>query len=58
MKMKEDQLVHEMSKCKTLAENLDEMADRLKERDAIITAKEREVCFWVSYSLIICLQIK
>lgn len=50
MKMKEDQLLHEMSKCKILAENLDEMADRLKERDAIITAKELEVCFWVLYS--------
>jgi len=35
----------DMSKCKKLAEAMDRMADELKEREAIVTAKELEVCF-------------
>jgi len=40
----EQELTHEMSKCKALAENMDQMADMLKEREAIVTARELEVC--------------
>ncbi|KAE9523683.1 hypothetical protein AGLY_015901 [Aphis glycines] len=39
----EDELTYAMSKCKALAEDLDKMSDTLKERDAIVTAKELEV---------------
>lgn len=39
----EEELTHEMSKCKEIAENMDRMADMLKEREAIVTAKELEV---------------
>jgi len=39
----EEELIHEMSKCKELAENMDKMADMLKEREATVTAKELEV---------------
>ncbi|KAL4104173.1 hypothetical protein QTP88_019484 [Uroleucon formosanum] len=38
----EEKLTHAMSKCKELAEDLDKRSDMLKERDAIITAKELE----------------
>lgn len=41
----EEELIHKMSKCKALAENVDEMADMLKEKEAIVTAKELEVCY-------------
>lgn len=40
----EEQLTHEMLKCKAIAENMDRMADMLKKREVIITAKELEVC--------------
>jgi len=36
-------LTHDMSKCKELAEDLEKRSDMLKERDAIVTAKELEV---------------
>uniref|UniRef100_A0A2S2NP52 Centrosomal protein n=1 Tax=Schizaphis graminum TaxID=13262 RepID=A0A2S2NP52_SCHGA len=36
----EDELTYAMSKCKALATDLDKMSDKLKERDAIVTAKE------------------
>ncbi|XP_022177803.1 putative leucine-rich repeat-containing protein DDB_G0290503 isoform X2 [Myzus persicae] len=39
----EDELTYAMSKCKALAKDLDEMSDKLKERDAIVTAKELEL---------------
>lgn len=39
----EEELAYAMSKCKTLAKDLDKMSDKLKERDAIVTAKELEV---------------
>jgi len=39
----EDELTYAMSKCKALAKDLDIMSDTLKERDAIVTAKELEV---------------
>lgn len=39
----EDELTREVSKCKTLAENMDKMADMLNEREAIVKAKELEV---------------
>jgi len=39
----EEELIHEMSKCKVLAENMDKMADMLKEREAIVTARELEL---------------
>lgn len=39
----EEELTYAMSKCKALAKELDEMSDKLKERDAIVTAKELEV---------------
>jgi len=39
----EEKLTCTMSKCKELAKDLDKMSDMLKERDAIVTAKELEV---------------
>lgn len=42
-KHNEEQLTCSMSKCKELAKDLDNMSDKLKERDAIVTAKELEV---------------
>jgi len=39
----EEKLTHAMSKCKELAKDLDKKSDMLKERDAIVTAKELEV---------------
>lgn len=39
----EEELKHNISKCKTLADNMDKMADNLKERETVITAKELEV---------------
>jgi len=39
----EEELIHEMSKCKVLSENMDKMADMLKAKEAIVTAKELEV---------------
>lgn len=39
----EEDLTHEISKCKALAENVEEMADILKEREAIVAVKELEV---------------
>lgn len=45
----EDELRHNISKCKTFADNMDEMADRLKERETIITAKELEVNYLVFF---------
>ncbi|XP_026818802.1 RING finger protein PFF0165c-like isoform X1 [Rhopalosiphum maidis] len=39
----EDELTYAMSKCKALANDLDKMSDMLKERDAIVTAKELEL---------------
>lgn len=40
----EVELTNEMLKCKGIAENMDRMADMLKEREAIVIAKELEVC--------------
>lgn len=34
--------MHEISKCKTLSENLDQMADVLKEREIKVATKELE----------------
>lgn len=48
-KLIEEELIHKMSKCKALAENVDEMADMLKEKEAIVTAKELEVWYSVLY---------
>lgn len=45
----EEELIHKMSKCKVLAENVDKMADMLKEKEAVVTAKELEVCYLVLY---------
>ncbi|XP_015379772.1 PREDICTED: putative leucine-rich repeat-containing protein DDB_G0290503 isoform X2 [Diuraphis noxia] len=42
-KLIEEELTFAMSKCKALAKELDEMSDKLKERDAIVTAKELEL---------------
>jgi len=42
-KLTEEELTHAMSKCKDLAKDLNKMSDMLKERDAIVTAKELEV---------------
>lgn len=39
----EEELTYAMSKCKTLAKDLDKMSDMLKERDAIVTTKELEL---------------
>lgn len=39
----EEELTYAMSKCTKLAKDLDKMSDMLKERDAIVTAKELEV---------------
>ncbi|CAI6353326.1 unnamed protein product [Macrosiphum euphorbiae] len=39
----EEELAYAMSKCKALAKDLDKMSDKLKERDAIVTAKELEL---------------
>jgi len=39
----EDELTDAMSKCKALAKDLDKMFDILKEKDAIVTAKELKV---------------
>lgn len=39
----EEDLIHEISKCRALAENVEKMADMLKEREAIVTVKELEV---------------
>ncbi|XP_060848425.1 uncharacterized protein LOC132927855 [Rhopalosiphum padi] len=39
----EEKLTCTMSKCKELAKDLDKMSDMLKERDAIVTAKELEL---------------
>ncbi|VVC34125.1 Hypothetical protein CINCED_3A005839 [Cinara cedri] len=39
----EEDLTNEISKCKALAENVDKMADMLKERETIVTAKELEL---------------
>lgn len=39
----EEELTYAMSKCKTLAKDLDKMSDMLQERDAIVTAKELQV---------------
>lgn len=41
----EDELTYAMSKCKALAKDLDIMSDTLKERDAIVTAKELELAY-------------
>ncbi|XP_060860293.1 uncharacterized protein LOC132937486 [Metopolophium dirhodum] len=38
----EEKLIHAMSKCKESAEDLEKRSDMLKERDAIVTAKELE----------------
>ncbi|XP_003247754.1 uncharacterized protein LOC100571528 isoform X1 [Acyrthosiphon pisum] len=38
----EEKLTHAMSKCKELAEDLEKRSDMLKEKDAIVTAKELE----------------
>lgn len=48
-KRTEEELTHAMSKCKALVENMDEMADMLKEKEATLTAKELEVCYSVLY---------
>jgi len=42
-KHSEEKLTDAMSKCKELAKNLEKKSDMLKERDAIVTAKELEV---------------
>ncbi|KAF0764562.1 putative leucine-rich repeat-containing protein [Aphis craccivora] len=42
-KHNEEKLTCSMSKCKELAKDLDNMSDKLKERDAIVTAKELEL---------------
>lgn len=52
----EEELIHEMTKCKVLAENMDKMADMLKEREAIITARELEVHHSVLYFSFILLK--
>eukprot|EP00102_Acyrthosiphon_pisum_P008449 XP_003245099.1 PREDICTED: probable E3 ubiquitin-protein ligase bre1 [Acyrthosiphon pisum] len=39
----EEKLTHDMSKCKESAEDLEKRSDILKERDAIVTAKELEL---------------
>ncbi|CAI6353611.1 unnamed protein product [Macrosiphum euphorbiae] len=39
----EEKITHDMSKCKELAEDLEKRSDMLKERDAIVTAKEQEL---------------
>ena len=40
----EEKLTHAISKCKELARDLEKRSDTLKEKDAIVTAKELEVC--------------
>lgn len=40
----EEELTCTVSKCKALTENVDKMADMVVEKDAIVTAKELEVC--------------
>lgn len=39
----EEELTHEVSKCRALTENMDKITDMLVEREAIVTAKELEV---------------
>jgi len=39
----EEKLTHAMSKCKELAEDLEKRSETLKEKNAIVTAKELEV---------------
>lgn len=40
----EEELTRAVSTCKALTENVDVMADMVVEKDAIVTAKELEVC--------------
>lgn len=46
----EGELVYEISKCKKLTENLDQMVNMLKEREAKVAAKELEVPMFIIFS--------
>lgn len=39
----EEDLSYEISKCKALSDNLDKMADMVKEKESLVIAKEKEV---------------
>lgn len=49
----EEELIREMSKCKHLAETMNKVADLLKKREDIVTAKELKVCHSVLYSYLL-----
>lgn len=40
----DEELTHEIMKCKNLSKHLDNIADMLKEKQTIVTVKELEVC--------------